>query len=69
MQQIFDTPEHELLREQIARATGPTALRSRVTKLERDWRAIPYRNEDPGVQRIARPTADAPDTPRAELGG
>jgi hypothetical protein len=57
------------LREQIARATGPAALRRRVTKLERDWRAIPYRNDDPGVQRIARPMPESPDTPRAELGG
>lgn len=57
------------LREQIARATGPKALRTRVAKLERDWRAIPYRSDDPGVQRISRPTAEAPDAPRAELGG
>jgi len=57
------------LREQIARATSPAALRTRVARLERDWRAIPYRNDDPGVQRIARPTAEAPDAPRVELGG
>jgi hypothetical protein len=57
------------LREQIARATSPTVLRTRVARLERDWRAIPYRNDDPGVQRVARPTAGAPDAPRVELGG
>jgi hypothetical protein len=57
------------LREQIARATSPAALRTRVAKLEREWRAIPYRNDDPGVQRIARPTVEAPETPRVELGG
>jgi hypothetical protein len=57
------------LREQIARATSPTTLRTRVARLERDWRAIPYRNDDPGVQRVARPTSEAPDASRAELGG
>ena len=57
------------LREQVARATGPKELRTRVVKLEKDWRAIPYRNDDPGVQRIARPAADPPDAPRTELGG
>lgn len=57
------------LREQVARATGPRELRPRVAKLERDWRAIPYRNDDPGVQRIARPATEVPETPRVELGG
>ena len=57
------------LREQIARATSPATLRTRVARLERDWRAIPYRNDDPGVQRVARPTTEAPDASRVELGG
>jgi hypothetical protein len=57
------------LREQIARRTGPKELRTRVAKLERDWRAIPYRNDDPGTQRIAYPSSDEPATPRVELGG
>lgn len=56
------------LREQIDRATGPVSLRTRVAKLERDWRAIPYRNDDPGSQRIAGPAVEAP-VPRVELGG
>jgi hypothetical protein len=57
------------LREQIARATSPSSLRTRVTRLERDWRAIPYRHDDPGSHRIARPTSEGADAPRVELGG
>lgn len=57
------------LRKQVARATGPNELRRRVARLESDWRAIPYRNDDPGVQRIARPAVEAVDAPRMELGG
>lgn len=57
------------LREQIARSTSPASLRTRVARLERDWRAIPYRHDDPGAQRIARPTPEGADVPRVEFGG
>jgi len=54
------------LRAEIARRTRPEDIRTAVERLDRRWRAIPYRIEEtPG------PSQDALDQPsaRVELGG
>lgn len=63
--------ERDLLsmREQIARSTSPTSLRTRVARLERDWRAIPYRIDDPGAPRPRHGATDGQPAPRVEYGG
>lgn len=54
------------LRAEIARRTRPEEVRTAVERLDRRWRAIPYR-----IEEAPRPSQDAFDQPsaRVELGG
>ncbi|MSR45204.1 MAG: hypothetical protein EXS15_07620 [Phycisphaerales bacterium] len=54
------------LRAEIARRTRPEEIRTAVERLDRRWRAIPYRMEESPL-----PTAGAIDdqSPRVDIGG
>lgn len=53
------------LRAEIARRTRPEELRAAVERLDRRWRAIPYRLEDGGRLEQAAESTE----PAVELGG
>ncbi len=57
------------LRAEIARRTRPQEIRTAVDRLDRRWRAIPYRIEEGAVQPYGGEGDTANSTERVEFGG